>query len=38
MIPCIANYYSDIDDPRINRKKLHTLSDTLVLAPIIAPS
>lgn len=38
MSPCIANYFSNIEDPRINRKKLHTLSDTLVLAPIIAPS
>ena len=27
----IATYFSDIEDPRINRKKLHSLSDILIL-------
>ena len=31
MSPCISNYFSDIEDPRINRKKLHSLSDILIL-------
>jgi hypothetical protein len=28
---CISSYFSNIDDPRIDRKKLHSLSDILVL-------
>jgi len=31
MNSCISNYFSDIEDPRINRKKLHSLSDILIL-------
>lgn len=31
MNPCISTYFSDIEDPRINRKKLHSLSDILIL-------
>ena len=31
MDPCITSYFSHIDDPRIDRKKLHSLSDILIL-------
>lgn len=31
MTPSISEAFSDINDPRIDRKKLHTLSDILVL-------
>ena len=31
MSPCISDHFSIIEDPRINRKKLHTLSDILTL-------
>ena len=31
MGPCISNYFSHIEDPRIDRKKLHSLSDILIL-------
>lgn len=31
MGPCISSYFSNIDDPRIERKKLHSLSDILIL-------
>ena len=31
MNSCISSYFSQIDDPRIDRKKLHTLSDILIL-------
>ncbi len=31
MGPCISSYFSKINDPRIDRKKLHSLSDILIL-------
>ena len=31
MSSCISDYFSKIEDPRINRNKLHTLSDILTL-------
>lgn len=31
MDTCISSYFSNIDDPRIDRKKLHSLSDILIL-------
>ena len=31
MSSCISDHFSIIEDPRINRKKLHTLSDILTL-------
>jgi len=31
MDSCISSYFSNIDDPRIDRKKLHSLSDILIL-------
>ena len=31
MDSCISSFFSNIDDPRIERKKLHSLSDILIL-------
>lgn len=31
MGPCISSYFSNIEDPRIDRKKLHSLPDILIL-------